>query len=459
MDKGVWLQPIKYYSEAVFGHFLCSIIRIVERYRDLVYALVMESRIKYLIIGGGVAGTTAAETIRSRDKSGSIMIVSDEPYPLYSRIMLSKPNFFLEKIPFDNIWLKKDRWYEEKQVSLFLNKSAASLNTNNKKITLDDGKEINYDKLLLAIGGCARRFSGPGADKKGVFVLRSLDDAKSIIAGTKTAKQAIAIGGGFVSFEMCEMLRLAGIDVTLLVREDYYWQNLLDEPSGLMIEEALAKGGVKILRKTEVAEVLGGDQAEGLLLKDGNKLECDMVVVGIGLLCPFAWIEQAGIVVNRGVIANEYLETNAKDVWVAGDAAEFNDLILEERVQLGNWVNAQMQGRAAGFNMAASLDELGIRKEPFRMVSFYTTQGFGITIAFVGDVRPEKDRLIIPRGSPEQGSYSRILIKDGEVVGATLINRTQELGVITKIIEKNIKTAGRENNFSDPSFNLAELLK
>lgn len=412
----------------------------------------MDSNVKYLIVGGGIAGTTAAENIRTQDKDGSIMIISDEPYPLYSRIMLSKPNFFLEKIPFDNIWLKKESWYQEKNITLFLGKSVVSLDIQGKKITLNDGKEIVYEKLLLAIGGCARKFSGPGADKKGVFVLRSLDDAKAIIESTKVAKQAIAVGGGFVSFEMCEMLRLAGIEVTLLVREDYYWQNLLDEPSGLMIEEALTKGGVKILRKTEIAQILGGDRVEGVSLKDDNKIACDMIIVGIGLLCPFVWVEQAGIAVNRGIVTNEYLETSAKDVWAAGDAAEFNDLILEEKIQLGNWVNAQMQGRIAGFNMAG-------KKDPFRMVSFYTTQGFGITIAFVGDVRPEKDRLIIPRDSPEQGSYGRILIKDGELVGATLINRTQELGVITKIIEKNIKTAGRENNFSDSSFNLAELLK
>ena len=204
----------------------------------------MDNKVKYLIVGGGIAGTTAAETIRSQDKSGSIMIISDEPYPLYSRIMLSKPNFFLEKIPFDNIWLKKDSWYEEKEIILLAGKSVVSLDANNKKIILNDEKEIGYEKLLLAIGGCARKFSGPGEDKKGIFVLRSLDDAKSIIAGTKVAKQAVAVGGGFVSFEMCEMLRLAEIDVTLLIREDYYWQNLLDEPSGLMIEEALVKGGV-----------------------------------------------------------------------------------------------------------------------------------------------------------------------------------------------------------------------
>src|SRR3989344_4150256 len=201
-------------------------------------------KIEHLIIGGGIAGTTAAETIRQNNVSAIIAIISDEPYRLYSRILLSKPNFFLEKIPFEQIWLKKESWYAENNIRLISGKSAVRFDPQTKIVALNTGEELEYGKLLLAVGGCARRWGIPGAERSGIFYLRTLDDAKAIMAavnpvrtdasrlveggiespplisalitdrsrrhsnGVKTAKHAVAIGGGFVSFEMCDMLRL-----------------------------------------------------------------------------------------------------------------------------------------------------------------------------------------------------------------------------------------------------------
>lgn len=416
----------------------------------------------YLIIGGGVAGTTAAETIRSRDKAGSIAVVSSEPYRLYSRIVLSKPNFFLEKIPFDQIWLKTEAWYGDNHIELLAGRRAAALNLNQKAVTLDDGTVIRYEKLLLALGAEARRCDVSGSDKRGVLYLRTLDDAKAIMAQIKIAKRtaasagraprAVAIGSGFISFETCDMMRLAGLEVGLVLRESHYWEPILDQPSGQMIEAALEQGGVKLFRNTEVSAVNGDDAVTGVTLQDGTEIPCELVIVGIGVVCPFAWLQVGGVAVSRGILANEYLETNVPDVWVAGDAAEFTDKIVGDRVQLGNWVNAQMQGRLAGLNM------LGDRA-PFQMVSFYTTQGFGITIAFTGDVRLLEGRRVIVRGSPELGWYVRLIVKDGEVVGATLINRTPEIGVISKTIEQNVNIAGKEAQLEDPAFDLKELLR
>lgn len=411
----------------------------------------MEKKIKYLIVGGGVAGTTAAETIRQKDEIGTIAIVSEEPHRFYSRIMLSKPNFFLGKIPFEQIWLKDEAWYEKNKIEFIASRRAVKLNAAKKIVTLDNGDIFYYEKLLLAIGGCARPWGVEGAEKNGVFYLRTLDDAKNVISTAKTSKQAVSIGGGFISFEMCDMLRLAGIDVTLIIRESYFWEPMLDETSGRMIEKALEKGGIKIMRNSEVGKILGANAVEVVVTNGGEKIPCQIVMVGIGVFCPFSWIAEAGVKVNRGILANEYLETSASDIWVAGDAAEFRDIILGEQIQLGNWVNAQMQGRTAGLNMT---DE----QKPFSMVSFYTTQGFGITIAFVGDVRPEKDRMIINRWSKETNAYERLILKGGKLVGATIINRTQDLGYLSKLIEKNINLSNKENELSDIIFNLANLL-
>ncbi len=407
--------------------------------------------IKYLIIGGGIAGTTAAETVRHDDAFGSIAIISEEPYPVYSRVMLSKHDFYSKEWEEDKIWFRKPDWYQKKNIELIAGKSAVSLNAGKKIVRLSDGNEIEYKKLLIATGSCARKWTVPGSDKKNIFYLRNLNDAKAIREKIKTAKKAVVIGGGFVSFEMCHILRQFNIDTTLILRESYYWEPILDKNEAAAVEEALIKGGVKIFKNSEVGEVTGVEFVESVVLKDGTKIDCDMIIAGIGVVCSLDWLKNTGLQTGRGVLANEYLETNLTDVWASGDVAEFNDLILEERVQLGNWLNAQQQGRIAGLNMAG-------KREPFRLVTSYSTGGFGISICFVGDVRPDADRVMISRGTLESRSGARIVLKDGEIIGATLINRMPELSLISKLIETDFKISGHETELADPNFDLKKLI-
>ena len=202
-------------------------------------------QIKYLIIGGGIAGTTAAEIIRQNDKKGRVMIISDEPHRFYSRIMLSKPAFFLGKIPFDKIWLKKEEWYQGNNIELLAGRKAIKLDSKNKTIVLDNGVEINYEKLLLAVGGYSRELEIPGSGKKGVLYLRNLNDAKTIMEAVKTAKKAVIIGGGFVGFEMCEMMRMAGVEVDLIIREKKFWEGVLDEAGSEIVEKSFQKKNKK----------------------------------------------------------------------------------------------------------------------------------------------------------------------------------------------------------------------
>lgn len=415
---------------------------------------------KYLIVGGGVAGTTAAETLRQNDKDGRIGIISDEPHIFYSRIMLSKPNFFLGKIPFDQVWLKKKEWYEENRIEFMGGVSAKRLDIGSKTVELSNGAVLGYQKLLLATGGEARRSNLPGADKKGVCYVRDLEEAKELMAEVKTAKRAVAIGSGFVSFEMCEMMHLAEIEVTLIMREPYYWYPLFDRESAKMIESSLEKAGVKILRETEISEILGDTHMNGVVLKNGEKIDCELALMGIGLVFNLDWIKEAGVEINRGILANEYLETNISDIYTAGDVAEFNDLVLGFQIQLGNWVNAQMHGKVAALNMLSSFENSDIKKQPFRMVSFYTAMGFGLNIAMSGDVRVKPAYRVIKRGSPEINSFARIIIDEkNEIVGATFINRTQDMALINKLIEADFKVNDFELQLSDPNFDLKQLLQ
>lgn len=411
-----------------------------------------ETKVDYLIIGGGIAGTTAAETIRKNDANGSIMIISDEPYNFYSRLMLSKPAVYLGQSTFDSLTMRKDEWYAQNRITLIAGKRAVELNAISKVVALEDSTRLQYGKLLLAIGMTPNKLPIAGEDKPGVFYLRTRDDAEGIAKWISEAeKSAVVIGGGFIGLEMCEILHKAGMQVTILIREEYYWQPLLDEISGRLIEKALANGGIEVMLETSASGIVGGSGAEQVVLSDRKRIDCGMVVIGVGASVPFKWMADTGIKINRGILANEFLETSVPNVWVAGDAAEYKDVLLEETVQLGNWANAQEQGRRAGLNMVGT-------REPFKFVSFYNTSAFGISIAFVGDVRLGESKNVVVRGDGKDGSYARIITKDREVVGATLINRLAEMGVIRQLIERNIKVGDKEKELSDPKFDLKLLL-
>jgi NAD(P)H-nitrite reductase large subunit len=407
-------------------------------------------KFKYVIVGGGIAGTTAAETIRQIDPDGSIVIITDEPYPLYSRPTLSKPFFLSENPPRVNVWLKDPDWYEKNRIVLASGKSATALDVAAKTVTVGD-ESFGYEKLLLVLGAHARRWTTPGAGKKGVCYLRTLDEAKVIAGVMKTAKHAVVIGSSCVAFEAIEDLRLTGIEVTVIMLERYFWEPMLDEEGGRIVEKALADAGVTIMRQSEVKEVLGGENVEGVITKNGEKVDCDMILCGIGVVFPVDWVKTAGVNVDRGIVVNEYMETGAPDVWAAGDAAEYNDIVISGQCMAGNWMSAREQGRISGLNMAG-------KRESFKLVSFYTSHGFGLNIAFGGDIRLLSDRTTIGRGSAESGSHTRLILHDGKIVGVTLVNRVFELGTIVKLIGNRADVSTKLKELADPEFDLKQLL-
>ena len=408
---------------------------------------------RYLIVGGGIAGTTAAETLRKAEPEATIAIISDEPHPLYSRVLLSKPAFLTGKQPFDTVWMKTPEWYVEQHIEFLGGRSAIALDASAKVLTLDGGETLGYEKLLLATGVHPRLWTIPGAEKKGVHYLRSLDHAKGIIEDLKDGKKhAVMIGSACVTFEVAEILRSLDIEVTEVMRENYFWEPALSQPEAEIVERHLSDHGVKMLRNAEVAEVLGsGERVEGVLLKDGTKLACDMVFAFIGVVIPTEWLESSGIALEKGVVANEYLETSLPDVWAAGDIARFDDVILHDRVMMGNWMNAREQGHLAAENI------LGAHKQ-FKLVSFHTSHGFGNMVGFAGDNRAIPDRTYIFRGDPTADSYGRITLRGNVIVGATMINRTPELGTIVKLIAGQVDVSAKKSELADANFDLKTLV-
>ena len=391
----------------------------------------------YIIIGGGVAGTVAAETIRQNDTNGTIAIISDEPYPFYSRIMLSKPNFFLGKMSFESIFRHDKQWYIQNNIDLKNSIRATTLNTDTKKVTLNTNESLTYNKLLLALGVCARTLGLPNETISGVYCVRTLDDAKGIMKTIKTAKKAVVVGAGFIGFEMCDILKLAGLDVTLIIREPFFWGHLLHNKAGSIIEKAITEKGVTIIKEDEVATIEGAEIVTGITTKKQVHLNADLLAIGVGSVCPKDILLQKTMETRNGIIVNEYLETNMPDIWAAGDCAEYFDTILDEYIQMGNWANAQLQGKIAGLNMTGT-------KTAFSAVTNYTCSGFGLSIAFVGDVKSGEGKELIERMPDDTHSYGHFILKDNRIIGAALINRTSELNTITTLIQNKIDISNKK---------------
>lgn len=408
--------------------------------------------VTHLIVGGGIAGTTAAETLRKRDPNASITIVTDEPYRLYSRVLLSKPAFLTGTSNFDSVWMKSDEWYTANNITLMSGRSATALDPNTKTVTLDDGGSITYEKLLIASGTHNRMWTIPGANKKSVHYLRTLDHAKAIIDDLKDGKKrAVMIGSACVTYEVADILRSKDIAVTEVMREQYFWEPALSESEASIVENRLVERGVTLIRNMEVVEILGDGEVSGVVLKDGTRLDCDMVFAFIGVDIPVAWLSSSGITLDRGVVGNEYLETSLSDVWVAGDIARFHDTILDDTVMMGNWMNAVKQGEVAAGNM------LGDKKR-YELISFHSSHGFGDMISFAGDGRTKEDREYIMRGSVADRKLGRLILRGDRIVGATMVNRTPELATIVKLIASRIDVSSKKTELADPSYDLKHLL-
>jgi NAD(P)H-nitrite reductase large subunit len=415
----------------------------------------------YLIVGGGVAGTTAAETIRKNDQKGTIAIISEEPEPLYSRLTLH--HYLKDLIPLERLYLRNEDSYKEKRIDFFKGKKAQELDVSKKEIKLSDGQVLGFGKLLIATGGYPNVWQVSGAEKKGVFYLRTLEDAKNIRARIEETKgsnpNAIVVGGGFVGLDLLTSFAKQNLATTVLVIEDYFWQGKVDEESGKLIEDILKKNNIKVQVAEETEEVLGNKEVEAVKTKSGKILKAGIVGVGIGIYFDLDWLRTAGVSTNWGILTNEYLETNVPGIFAAGDICQFWDVLFKRQHLMGNWVNAQEQGKVAGFNMTHSgLSGQAGEKIVFQTVSAYSVNFFDDQVSFIGVTDVKEATSTITRGSRKEGSIGTLFLKDVRLIGATLVNRAREQRAITQLIKNKVDLKDYLDKLSDPNFDLYTLI-
>jgi NADPH-dependent 2,4-dienoyl-CoA reductase/sulfur reductase-like enzyme/nitrite reductase/ring-hydroxylating ferredoxin subunit len=324
-----------------------------------------------LILGAGATGAAAAETLRREGFRGEITMVDPDPAGPVDRPNLSK-DYLAGNAPEDWLPLRAPDWYAAQGIELVLGKKATLLDAATRTVRLDDGSERTCDALLLATGADPIRPPIPAAGTP-VFYLRTLADARAIIAAATKAKRAAIVGAGFIGLEVAASLKARGLDVHVIAPEAVPLERVMGKELGAWIRSVHVDKGVVFHLGESAKQVT----AQGVVLGSGATVAADFVVVGVGVRPNDQLAQAAGLTVEKGIVVNEFLETSAPGIWAAGDVARWPDPVSGQSVRVEHWVVAERQGQCAARNM------LG-RRERYHAVPFFWSQHFDVSINYVG---------------------------------------------------------------------------
>jgi NAD(P)H-nitrite reductase large subunit len=402
---------------------------------------------KYVIIGSGVAGIAAIEAIRSLDAAGEIVMVGDDPHGFYSRPGLA---YYLTGELHDKALFPRTADDYRRMNFRYMKGRVKNILRDEHVLELDGQTPLPYNRLLVAVGAQALPLEVPGANLDGVLKLDHMEDAKSILKHARRGKTAVVVGGGITALELVEGLLSRGVKVHYLLRGDRYWSNVLDEQESRIIENRLQEEGVKLHHHAEIIEITGKkDRVTGVRLLDGKSLNCDLVAYAIGIRPRTELAKQAGLAVDRGILVNEYLQTNDPDIFAAGDVAQAYDPTTGRSVLDSLWGPARQQGYAAGLNMA------GQKTAYVKSAPFNVTRLAGLTTTIIGTVGRGRDADLvgIARGDSEtwrqlpeaivaQTGFDvnrlRLLVGEKTILGAIVMGDQKLSLPLEKIVSGNI---------------------
>lgn len=373
---------------------------------------------RYVIIGNGVAGTTAAETLRKNDPNCSIHLITNEAYPLYNRVSL--PRFLQGVIVEQKVMIRDFAWHEQRNIQFLTETLVESVHTDERVVVTNKGQHLPYDALLVASGGWANPLGVPGAEgTRHIYNFVTLDDTKTIIAKMLESKTALAYGGSFIAYELCDGFAIRKLNTTWLMRGPYWLRTALDPEGGEVVDNIAKKFGVEVIHGDEIEEVVPKNGVPSYVkTKKGREIQTDMIGIGLGIKLNTQFLAGTPVEVRSGVVVNEFLETNVPGVYAAGDVAEFYDPVIGRHHTMGTWDNALAHGRVAGVNMAGG-------HQPYLDVPTYTSPLFDVNIAVVGTAESNNPELeVVSRREPgEKGNenYRKLFFRDNKLVGVLMI--------------------------------------
>lgn len=387
---------------------------------------------RYVILGNGIAGTTAAETLRKNDPNCSISLLTNEPYPLYNRVSL--PRFLQGKLVEQKVMIHDAAWHEQRNIRLIMETMVVEVNTDERVVVTEKGLHLPYDALLVATGGWANPLRVPGAEGcKHIYNFVTLDDTKTIIERMLESRHAVAYGGSFIAYELCDGFAIRKLDTTWIMRGPYWLRSALDPEGGEVVDNIAKKFGVEVIHGDEIESVIPKNGVPSYVkTKKGREIQADLLGVGLGITLNTSILAHTPVAVNGGVLTNEYLETNVPGVYAAGDVAEFYDAVIGTQHTMGTWDNAMAHGKLVAVNMAGG-------HQAYRDVPTYTSPLFDVNIAVVGTAESNNPELeSIARREPGEKNnenYRKLFFRDNKLVGVLMIGSPKGRKKLVEIVQ------------------------
>lgn len=416
---------------------------------------------RHVIIGNSAAGVSAAEAIRRICPGSKITIISEEDYPAYSRCLL--PNFLAGDIGGENLAIRSGNFYSKNSIETKLGKRATAIDTDKRRVVLEDGESVPYDRLLIAIGSVTTFPPLEGMDSPGVFGLRTLEDARKILKAAGTARRAVVVGAGLVGLEAAYALYRRGLEVTVVEKAPRIVPQQFDPTASRVLMKNMESEGIRIILNTGIKGIVGtplwkrlfGGKGKGVVLEDGSKLKCELVVVATGARPNTDIVKDTGIRVNRGIVVDDYMRTSVPDIYAAGDVAETVDIATGQRSVTPIWPNAMVQGKNAGYNMAGCPRKYSALIGMQNAVEFREVPAIaaGVTCADPGEYE------ILTDYRPEQNIYKKLVIKDNVLKGLILVGDISCAGILTALIRKKSDISGFKHQIFLEDFGYGNFLK
>jgi NAD(P)H-nitrite reductase large subunit len=402
---------------------------------------------RYLIIGNSAGGTGAAEAIRQVDKKGALTIVSEEPYPAYSRPLISK--YLAGERSLEGILFRPLDFYDQNNILFLPGKKVTHLELNHRTARLEDGEQIAWEKLLLAVGGKPIFPKMKGSDKRGVFTFTNLDDAKAVDRFLDNARKAVVIGGGLIGISVTEALVKRGVDVIVVEMKERILNTILDQQASLIAEGILTRAGVEIITGHTVVKISGRGTVKEVILDNGDIILCDLVVVAIGVSPRPELALDAKLKVNRGIVVDRNMATTHPGVYACGDVAEAYDFVYEKNRLTPIWPNAYIGGRIAGFNMA------GIPTKYPGGTAMNSLNYFGIDITSTGMPTAPSDSGYETISKQEGNIYQKVILKDNLIVGMISVENIEKSGIIFGLMRDRVNVESFKQSLLADDFGLA----
>ena len=376
----------------------------------------MAPRPHCVILGAGVGGHFAAEALRQAGYDGRVTLVGAEGVLPYDRPPLSKAFLQGQKAAGD-LFFKPDEFYREHDVDLLVDAPAETVDVGGRRLALAGGRHLSYDALLIVTGASPIRLRQPGFDLPGVRYLRSLADAEALRADLERARHLLVVGAGFIGCEVAASARALGRAVTVVDLLDAPMVRAVGAELGQLYADLHRAHGVDLRLGASVTELRGHGRVEEAVLADGERMACDLVVVGVGVRPATGVVAGTAVAVGRGILVDERCATNVPSIYAAGDVAEWEHPALGRRLLVEHFDNAGMQGAAAAKAIAG-------QPEPYAPVPSFWSDQYDATLQYYGYPIPWD--AVVLRGEPEALSVTAFYLSEGRVVAAAMVNRSRE---------------------------------